>query len=124
MKYLTSLPALFLVAACATPQEQCINTASNQVQVLQNGIAKAQGNISRGHAIHKHREEYQVADICYDKEKKPYTCYDTEYRTIETPVSIDMNEERKKLADLKRRLPAAKRKMLTDINSCRVAYPE
>ena len=124
MKYLATLPALFLVAACATPQEQCINTASNQVQILQNGIAKAQGNISRGYAIHKHREEYQVADICYDKEKKPYACFDTEYRTIETPVSIDVIQEHRKLADLKRRLPAAKRKMLTDVKSCRMAYPQ
>lgn len=123
MKYF-ALPALALLAACATPQEQCINTASNTVRTLKTNISTAQGNIARGYAIYRSQESYEVPDICYDKDKKPYRCYNTLYRTIQTPVAIDVADERRKLADYKRRLPAATRQMNTDVASCRVQYPE
>lgn len=124
MKHFALIPTLALIAACATPQEQCINTASNEVRGMQKLISTTQGNISRGYAIHKHTETYQVPDICYDASKKPYRCFETEYRTIKTPVSIDVAEERRKLANLKKRLPAAARKMNAGVANCRVQFPE
>ena len=124
MKYLTLLPALALLTACATPQEQCINTASNTVRNLQSGISKTQGNIQRGYAIHKQQQPYKVARICYGKDKKPYSCMETEFRTVETPVTINVADERRKLAQMKARLPAAKRAMLNGIASCQNRYPE
>jgi len=119
-----ALPALALIAACATPQEQCINTASNEVRTMQKAISKTEGNIARGYAIHRSQEPYQVTDICYNKDKKPYPCFHTQYRTIETPVTINVAEERRKLAALKRHLPAAMRRMETGIRNCRIQYPE
>lgn len=124
MKHFALIPALALIAACATPQEQCVNTASNEVRSMQKLIRTTEGNISRGYAIHRHTESYQVPDICYNKDKKPYRCFDTEFRTIETPVTIDVGEERRKLASLKKRLPAAGRKMNAGVASCRVQFPE
>ena len=124
MKHFAILPALAILAACATPQEQCINTASNEVRAIRSGVSTAQGNIARGYAIHTSTETYQVPDVCYGKNKKPYRCYETEYRTIETPVTIDVAEERRKLASLKRRLPAATRQMNAGVANCRVQYPE
>ena len=123
IKYL-SLTALAFLAACATPQEQCINTASNEARTLRNLIAKTQGNIGRGYAIHRSQESYEVLEICYDKDKKPYQCSSTAYRTVETPVTIDVAEERRKLAQLKSHLPAATRRMNAGIANCRVQYPE
>jgi len=124
MKHFAILPALALLAACATPQEQCINTASNEVRAIRSAINTAQGNIARGYAIHRHTESYQVPDVCYDNNKKPYRCFDIEYRTIETPVSINVAEERRKLANLKKHLPTATRKMNAGVASCRVQFPE
>ncbi len=123
LKFL-ALPALALLAACATPQEQCINTASNQVRTMQALINTTQGNIARGYAIHRSQEPYEVIDVCYDTDGKSYNCFHTEYRTKETPVAIDVTEERRKLAQLKRRLPAEKRKMDAAIANCRVQFPE
>lgn len=124
MKHFALIPALALIAACATPQEQCINSASNEVRSMQSLISTTQGNIARGYAIHRSQQSYEVANICYNKDKKPYTCYDTQYRTVETPVGIDVVEERRKLVNLKKRLPAAARKMNAGVASCRVQYPE
>lgn len=124
MKHFALLPALALIAACATPQEQCINTASNEVRSMKRLMNVTHGNITRGYAIHRSTESYQVTDVCFDKDKKPYTCYDIEYRTVESPVTIDIADERRKLAALKKRLPAAGRKMNAGVASCRVQFPE
>ncbi len=118
------IPSLAFLAACATPQERCINSATNEVRTLQKLIATSEGNIARGYAIHKQEQPYKVASICYDKDKKPYACLETEFRTVETPVTIDIAEERRKLAQLKHRLPDAKRRMNDGIKRCRVQYPE
>lgn len=124
MKHFALLPALALIAACATPQQQCINTASNEARAISKAINTAQGNIARGYAIHRHTETYDVPDICYDRNKKPYRCFETEFRTVETPVSINVAEERRKLASLQKRLPAATRKMNAGVASCRIQFPE
>ena len=124
MKHFALFPALALIAACATPQEQCINTASNEVRSIRSGISTAQGNIARGYAIHRSQQAYEAPDICYDKNSKSYRCFHTQYRTIETPVSINLAEERRKLANLKKRLPAAMRQMNAGVANCRVLYPE
>ena len=124
MKHFAILPALAILAACATPQEQCINTASNEVRSIRKGISTAQGNVARGYAIYRSTQSYQVPDICYDSDEKPYRCFETEYRTIETPVTINVAEERRKLANLKKRLPAAMRQMNAGVASCRTQFPE
>lgn len=124
MKHFALLPALALIAACASPQEQCINSASNEVRSMKQLMSITHGNITRGYAIHRSTESYQVSDICHNKDKKPYRCYDTAYRTIETPVTIDVAEERRKLAALKKRLPTAGRTMSASVDKCRTQFPE
>lgn len=118
-----SLSVITLLSACSTPQERCINTAANTVNMLQNGITTAHSNISRGYAVHKSQEEYEVVDTCYDSNKKPYVCSTTEYRTVETPVALNVVEEERKIRRLERRLPAARRQMEADIAQCRLNYP-
>lgn len=124
MKHFATLPALALIAACATPQEQCINTAANEVRAIRSGISTAQGNITRGYAIHRQTQSYQVPSVCFDAEKKPYRCFEFDTRTIETPVTINVADEKRKLASLKKRLPTATREMNAGVASCRVQFPE
>ncbi len=117
-----TLPALVLLAACATPQEQCINTAAEPARALQQKITELEGNITRGYAIHKQRQTYTLATICYDKDKIPYSCLADDYRWVETPVTINIPEQRRQLAILKRRLPAEQRKARQAIAACRATY--
>ena len=126
MKYFTlsALALPVLLAACATPQQRCINTASNTVRTLRADIKTAQGNVERGYAVHTSRESYQVMDVCYNSDGKPYPCLETRYRTVETPVAIDVEAERRKLAEYERRLPAAGRQMNAEISSCRLRFPD
>jgi len=94
------------------------------VHRLQSDIAKTSGNIARGYAIHKQQQSYEVASTCYDKDKKPYSCLETEFRTVETPVTINVTDERSKLAKMKLQLPVAKRKMLQEIANCKRRHPQ
>ncbi len=123
-----TLPLLALVAACATPQERCIRQGATEQTRLLNEIKVSEGNIARGYAIHRQTvpETYfyscrQVRDgvvVGY------YPCPETYYRTIETPVPIDVDEERKKLRGLKDALPGAQRRAQDAAAQCRLQFPQ
>ena len=46
-----SILALLLLAACATPLERCIASATKELRVVSGLIASTQANINRGYAI-------------------------------------------------------------------------
>ena len=118
------LIALPVLAACATPQEQCIADASRSYKQTLEAMSVAQGNIARGYAVHVQSVPYEDHDICYDKDKRPYSCTTTRYRTVETPVAIDVKAEREKLAQFSAQLPALQRNADALIAQCKVLHPE
>ena len=124
--YKTHLAALFIpatLAACATPLERCISTAQSEVQTLRRAIATAEGNITRGYAIHRSSASYTHYDTCYDKRDKPYSCPETRYRTVETPVEIDVAQQRQRLKALRRDLPAAEDRARVHAQHCTALHP-
>jgi hypothetical protein len=126
---LVALTLAALVAACATPQQQCVSAATKELAALQKAIATAEGNIARGYAIHRQTISRQVADICYRSdpdtgERLPYSCIDTEFETIETPVPIDVRAEQEKLAGYRAALPPLEARSSAAVAQCRALYPE
>lgn len=124
MKKFIILAALLTLAACATPREQCISGARAEQSAIVARIQIAEGNIARGFAIHHQRVPYTYAGICYDGVGGSYSCPRTGVRTSETPVAIDVAEERRKLAGLKRQLPAATARADAAAAQCRMTHPE
>lgn len=121
---LPTLCLLPLLAACSTPQERCVADATrNYTQTLE-AMAEAQANIARGYAVHYQDEPFEYHDTCYDKKDRRYDCTTTRYRTIETPVAIDVNAEREKVAQFDTQLPALKRTADAQIAQCSALYPE
>ena len=116
--------ALALLAACATPQEACISQAQSGVKALEAKIATAQGNIDRGYAIFSQTVPYTYVDTCYDDTGASYQCEKNGTRVEDTPVPIDVAEERAKLARFRAQLPAARRNANAQIAQCRATYPE
>ena len=60
-------PALFLVlplvlAACATPRESCLSSVGQQGRVIDALISQTRGNVARGYAIVRDREDRPVTD--------------------------------------------------------------
>ena len=97
-------PALALFAclpliACATPQERCQRSATAALRAQREHIAVTRRTIDRGYAIHRQTVPYTYQGTCYHDEIS-YSCPRTGYRTEETPVAVDISEERRKLARL------------------------
>ena len=118
-----ALPALALLVACATPQEQCISQAYSTYNATLEQLAETEGNIARGYAIHQQEVPYEATTTCYDHKDRAYSCTETRFRTKETPVSIDISEERRKRGDLQAALPAMQQTAESRAAQCRVQYP-
>ncbi len=118
---------LFLLTACATPQERCIREGAAEETRLRAQITEAEGNIERGYAIHRQIVPETVFHTCQrvrdGKIIGYYPCPETYYRAVETPVAIQVSEERKKLATLKSALPGAVRRSEDKAAQCRAVYP-
>ncbi|NNE51896.1 MAG: hypothetical protein HKN30_05780, partial [Sulfitobacter sp.] len=54
-----------LLAACATPREQCINRATAELRATRIALAEARDNVARGYAVFRQRVPYTVYDTCY-----------------------------------------------------------
>lgn len=104
MKLTFLFPPVLLLAACATPEERCVRAAWEDYNRTKSRISVAQRNVDRGYAVHEQTREHSYIDICYDSEKKPYKCEQVRYETIETPVAIDVRQERRKIAEYEAQL--------------------
>lgn len=128
------IPALAVLAACGTPQQQCINRETRDLRVVERLIAAAQGNLDRGYAF----EEVTVYTTEYVDctpqvvvpagapvpAVEPRLCLDEVPETIRRPVAIDLVAEQRKLDSLivKRRDLTARAQDV--IVACKAAYPE
>ncbi len=125
MRKILSLTAIALaLAACATPQERCISGARSEQANISAQIGIIEGNIARGYAIHRQNVPYTFIGTCYDNTRTRYSCEKNATRIVETPVAIDIAEERRKLAPLKGRLMAVQARMDANVAQCRAQFPE
>ena len=119
------LASVAMLSGCSTPQEDCISGATKDYRSLQASIAETSDNVSRGYAVHSQSVPYTYSGSCYDYNTQLYyTCPQTGYRTQESPVAIDVNQERKKLAEFNKLLPKYKDRADRAVAQCKVQYPE
>lgn len=123
MKAFYLLPAIALLAACATPQEACINRAYSEIRAVESRIAKTRSDIDRGYAVHRTREPITVLTECEREDGSTYPCERVRYETEETPVALDIAQERVKLRELEDRLEVLRDRLDRDLQQCRAAYP-
>jgi len=124
MKLWLAVGALGLLSACTSPQEACINQANSQYSVLLSSISQTQGNITRGFAIHRQQVPYTYTGSCYSQYVGNYSCPQTGYRTQETPVAVNVSEERRKLQELQSLVSNYRAQSVSAVAQCRMQYPE
>ena len=71
-------------------------------------ISKRTTDIDRGFAIHSQQQKIVVRGTCLSKYGYEYDCPKNEVQTIETPVSLNIMEERRKLREQVSRLKREK----------------
>lgn len=128
------LPILALLAACGTPQEQCIARNTRDLRTVNSLIEEAEGNLARGYALVDETISFPSWEPCLRPGRPTVdnpnpapiygTCRTREYRTIQQPQSIDLAAEAKKLAQLKEKRAQLSRAAEPVINACRATYPE
>ncbi|WP_298908350.1 hypothetical protein [uncultured Aliiroseovarius sp.] len=115
---------LTLLTACATPQKQCIAQETAEYRALSAQVKELEETLERGYALHRQTVPYTDARICRVEGKEPFLCPRTRFHTIETPVSVDIDDTRKKLARLKAQQSKLAPAAAAARAACIRAYPE
>jgi hypothetical protein len=122
---------LGLVAACGTPQEQCISRNTRDLRTVERLIAETQGNLDRGYAfetitVYEDYWAYCAAAPVPEGQPAPppRLCLDERPVTEQRPKAIDLNAESRKLDSLKTKRRELARKAEPVIAQCKAAYPE
>lgn len=125
-----SLPVLALLAACATPQERCINQATRDMEVVDQLIAEIEGNLQRGFALQEettYRTEFEDCTPNPTKANpKPASqmCPVQVPITTTRPVAVDLSAESAKLASLQKKRDQQGKVAAAAIQQCRANFPE
>jgi len=130
-------PLLILLAACGTPQEQCIAKGSRDLRVVDRLIAEAEGNLKRGYALEERVIRYATFSPCRPPAPPPVQpgvappppppvqmCPDHYERTVTQPKAIDLEAEARKLAQLKTKRAELARAAQNLAAQCRAEFPD
>src|SRR6056297_2760500 len=126
-------PALILLplaalAACATPREQCIDTAMRDTRVLSALIAETEGNLARGYALETEQDIRTVSRTCQGRTEEGSTftfpCDETVTFDRSVPVAIDLNAEQAKLESLRERFASEQAAANAAVAQCIAIHPE
>ncbi|NDW53698.1 hypothetical protein [Aliiroseovarius sp. PrR006] len=116
--------ALTFLVACATPQKQCIARETAEYRAITAQIEELEETLERGYALHRQTVPYTDTRICRIEGKEPFPCPRTRFQTIETPVSVDMDDVREKLARLKAQHAKLAPAAVAARAACIHTYPE
>ena len=127
-----AIACLALLAACATPQEACIASATRELRVLDRLLAEVRGNLDRGYALVDRTAWRRTWQLCAppvaqtdDSPARPAQwCWVREPYTVTDRVPIDPAAERRKLDGLIERRAAEARRAGAAVAECRALHPE
>lgn len=123
---------LVLLAACGTPQEQCISRGTRDLQVVDRLIAESEATLARGYAIEEVETLQWRWEVCgYDVVETPKGTVTVPDRCmVQVPtysnraVSVDLKAEKDKLGSMKRKRQELAKAAEPLIQQCRAKYPE
>ncbi|MBJ2153748.1 hypothetical protein [Paracoccus sp. IB05] len=134
MKRTAAFLILSTLAACGTPQEQCISRNTRDLRTVEKLIGESQGNLQRGYAIERYEvtvPDWQpciryIPGTAEDPTPRPVstTCRTWDTETRSRPRSIDLAQEAKQLAQLQAKQKELARHAQAVIAQCREIYPQ
>lgn len=124
------LPALLILTACGTPQENCIHAANRDARVVDQLIAETEANLARGYAVEtvvKLKQDWVDCTRLPTEEKpnpKPKMCLEDVPFEVTQPVALDLNAERAKLTSLRQQQARQYAQSQTLVAQCQAQFPE
>ena len=125
-----ALSALLMLAACGTPQQQCISANTRDLQVVDRLIRETEGNLARGYGFETVTEyEPQWIDCTplateANPEPKREMCFDRVPVQVRKEVALDLNAEAAKLKSLKAKRAGLAQAAESVIAQCKAKFPE
>jgi hypothetical protein len=123
--------ALAALAACGTPQEQCINRNTRDLRTVDRLVAETEGNLKRGYAFETVTRDIDVWDTCFEPATVngqvtlvPTTCWRERTITERRAKAIDLKAEAQKLDGLKAKRSELARTAAPVIAQCKADFPE
>lgn len=125
------LIALALLAACGTPQEQCIARNTRDLRTVDRLITETEGNLQRGFALETVTRFEDYWGTCLDRGtvegelvaiSRP--CLKERSFTEQRPKAIDLDAEARKLDSLKAKRSDLARDAKPVIAQCKAEFPE
>ena len=122
--------ASFVLAACGTPQERCIRSATKELRTVEALIAETHANLSRGYRYERD-EIIRYAWVRCDREylspghlAPRQMCWEPYTDIVERPVAIDPAAEKRALDGLNARRTTLERQAAIQIDACKAESPE
>lgn len=125
-----ALSTALMLAACGTPQEQCIRAATADLRQVDRLITEVEGNIQRGFGYRtvtfQTLEWYDCtpAAVTGLPPPAPQRCAIPVTDTRREAVALDMAVERRKLADLTVKRAELDRAAIRVTADCKAKFPE
>ncbi|QQA42485.1 hypothetical protein [Pelagovum pacificum] len=118
-----------LLAACATPQERCLSSASRELRTLTRLAAETEANVARGYAVEEFQEVRERMTFCEVRNDEGQVverelCRETDVVDRTRPVAIDVNAERQKLQQLRSRIATEESRVARAQQTCLATYPQ
>lgn len=128
----SGLAVLAALAACGTPQEQCIARNTGEYRTVSRLLAEVEGNLARGYAWQEReitRTEWdECSRIVRGKDGQPVAisrpCLREVTDTERYRVPIDPAAEERKRANLAAKQRALEAQAKRVVAACKAAYPE
>lgn len=118
------IPILLLLAACATPQERCINDAAAPYRAALKERSEIAKSLSRGFDYVTEYQTRRVFTRCKTHKGGWVPCWDRETYPVTRRVPIDRETLQRRDAQLARDLPSLQRAAERGAAACIAALPE
>jgi hypothetical protein len=123
--------AFAALAACGTPQEQCINRNTRDLRTVDRLIVETEGNLQRGYALETVTRWEEYWDTCFEPvvvngqtSLRAQSCRREYSYTEQRPRAIDLKAEAQKLESLKIKRTELAKAAAPLIAQCKVEFPE
>ena len=125
MRLLKFLPlaAAIAVTGCVDEYQQCLRNNSKDLRVVNELIVQAQETISRGYGFETLVSTEIQEVVCLTAAMEQATCLVEVGTTYQSPVAVDLDGERRKLAQLLEQRKVLERRFADSEKACRAAYP-
>jgi hypothetical protein len=124
----------FALAACGTPQENCIRGVTRDLRVVDGLIGDTRANLARGYALEDYTTSRAVWKQCLRRTGgttpdgrpavAPGLCFENEPYTVTRPKAIDLSAEQRTLAGLISKRAQLVRQSERAVAQCRAQHPE